>query len=150
MNLWGSCCLICSFQCSLYCLFFFLLTYIVPPSSIFRFRLPIWYTTLFHLPFLVTHLLYHPLPFTVSGYPFGIPPSSIFRFWLPIWYTTLFHLTFQVTHLAYHPLPFTVSGYPFGIPPSSIYHFWTHLVSSNLSFCEVTMEIKKIQISYAS
>jgi hypothetical protein len=94
MNLWGSCCLICSFQCSLYCLFFFLLTYIVPPSSIFRFRLPIWYTTLFHLPFLVTHLLYHPLPFTVSGYPFGIPPSSIYRFWLPIWYTTLFHLPF--------------------------------------------------------
>jgi hypothetical protein len=44
----------------------------IPPSSIYRFRFPIWYTTLFHLPFQVTHLVYHPLPFNVSGYPFGI------------------------------------------------------------------------------
>jgi hypothetical protein len=100
--------------------------FIVCPSSIYDFWLPLWY--------LVAIVLSAFPRFTTSDYPFGILrplyclslldlrllisplvscshcivcPSSIYDFWLPLWY--LVAVVFSV-------LPrFTFSDYPFGI-----------------------------------
>jgi hypothetical protein len=112
-------------------MFFFLFIYLVM----------FVYTTLFHLPFLITHLVYHLLPFTVSGYPFGIPPSSIYPIytknmyiiykWMlkssyifPMFFFLFIYLVMFVYLFIISFLLLTVSGYPFGIPPSFIYRFW--------------------------
>ena len=121
----------------LYCLSFlvlrFLITplvscglYIIFPSSISDFWLPLWYLVAIALSVLPR--------FTTSDYPFGILwllhclsfldlrllitplvscshcivcPSSIYDFWLPLWYLVAVVFSF---------LPrFTISDYPFGI-----------------------------------
>ena len=121
----------------LYCLSFldlrFLITplvscghYIVFPSSIYDFWLPLWY---------LVDVVFSVLPrFSFSDYPFGILwplyflsfldlrflitplvscghcvvcPSSIYDFWLPLWYLVVIVMSV---------LPrFTTSDYPFGI-----------------------------------
>ena len=100
--------------------------YVVWPSSIYRFWLPLWY--------LLAIVLSDLLRFTDSDYTFGIfwplccltvfdlqilitPlvffghcvvwPSSIYRFWLPLWYLLAIVLS--------HRLRFTDSDYLFGI-----------------------------------
>ena len=72
------------------CLFFVFWPFVVRPSSIYGFWLPLWY-----LPTLLC--------------PFGhyvVSPSSTYGFWLPLWY--LLSIVLSVLRL-------TASDYPFGI-----------------------------------
>jgi hypothetical protein len=100
--------------------------WVVCPSSIYTFWLPLWYllATLCCLSFIDLHILITPLVsfghivlsvlhrFTHSDYLFGIfwphwvvCPSSIYTFWLPLWHllATLSCLSFIDLHILITP-----------------------------------------------